>query len=192
MAEFLTPFGIAMWALFFLVPVGRGVEEERIKPEEYELVFEKLYHWSQTKPYAVKTTEAPHYRRFVMQRGGNPLAGPHGGDSSERRGHRAPLGVSDGKGIMFVSNTGEILPAGFLPIRCGQFPTDNVVEVYQKHPVFLSLRTPSGFKGKCGVCEYNTICGGSRSRAFGVTGDPLEAEPDCLHVPEKLRELQPA
>ena len=76
MAEFLTPFGIAMWALFFLVPVGRGIEEERIKPEEYELVFEKLYHWSKTKPYAVKTTEAPHYRRFVMQRGGNPLAGP--------------------------------------------------------------------------------------------------------------------
>ena len=78
MAEFLTPFGIAMWALFFLVPVGRGIEEERIKPEEYELVFEKLFHWSKTKPYAVKTTEAPHYRRFVMQRGGNPLAGPQG------------------------------------------------------------------------------------------------------------------
>ena len=193
MAEFLTPFGISMWALFFLVPVGRGIEEERIKPEEYELVFEKLFHWSKTKPYAVKTTEAPHYRRFVMQRGGNPLAGPGGqGDSSERRGHRAPLGVSDGKGIMFVSHVGEILPAGFLPIRCGQFPIDNVVEVYQKHPVFLSLRTPSGFKGKCGVCEFNTICGGSRSRAFGVTGDPLESEPDCLHVPEKLRALQPA
>ena len=122
MAEFLTPLGIAMWALFFLVPVGRGVEEERIKPEEYELVFEKLFHWSKTKPYAVKTTEAPHYRRFVMERGGNPLAGPHGGDSSERRGHRAPLGVTDGKGIMFVSNTGEILPAGFLPIGCGKFP----------------------------------------------------------------------
>ena len=64
-----------------------------------------------------------------------------------------------------------------------------MVEVYQKHPVFLSLRTPSGFKGKCGVCEYNTICGGSRSRAFGVTGDPLESEPDCLHVPEKLRDI---
>ncbi len=197
MAEYLAPLGIAMWALFFLVPVGRGVEEERITPEEYENVFDKLFHWSKTMPYAVKTTEAPHYRRYVMQRGGDPLAGPRhpgGGhaDSAERRGHRAPLGVTDGKGIMFVSNIGEIFPAGFLPICCGTFPQENVVEVYQKHPVFLSLRNPAGFKGKCGVCEYNPICGGSRSRAFGVTGDPLESEPDCLHVPEKLRGLQPA
>jgi radical SAM protein len=193
MAEFLMPFDIAMWALFFLIPVGRGFDEERIRPEEYETVFEKLYGWSQTMPYAVKTTEAPHYRRFVMQRGGNPLAGPRGsGGGHERRGHRAPLGVTDGKGIMFVSHIGEIFPAGFLPICCGRFPKDSVVDVYQKHPVFLDLRTPSRFKGKCGVCEYNMICGGSRSRAYGVTGDAMESEPDCLHIPEKWRELQPA
>ena len=182
-----------MWALFFLVPVGRGIEEERIKPEEYEVVFEKLYNWSKTKPYAVKTTEAPHYRRFVMQRGGNPLAGPHdpqagAPDSSERRGHRAPLGVTDGKGIMFVSHIGEILPAGFLPIRCGGSPGQRGRSLSEA-PRIPHLRGPSRFKGKCGVCEYNTICGGSRSRAFGVTGDPLESEPDCLHMPEKLRDL---
>jgi radical SAM protein len=185
MAEFLVPYGIAMWALFFLVPVGRGFNEERIRPEEYEQVFEKVYGWSQTMPYAVKTTEAPHYRRYVLQRGGNPLAAPkaargHSG-AAHPRGHRAPLGVSDGRGIMFVSHKGEIFPAGFLPICCGRFPADNVVEVYQKHPLFLDLRTPNLFKGKCGVCDYNTVCGGSRSRAYGVTGDPLESEPDCLY-----------
>ena len=214
MAGFLVPFDIAMWALFFLIPVGRGFDEERIRPEEYEQVFEKLYGWSQTMPYAVKTTEAPHYRRFVIERGGNPLAGPRDhpssalekgagsesgnqrasarymhanrsadDDAASRRGHRAPLGVTDGKGIMFVSNVGEILPAGFLPICCGRFPRDNIVDIYQKHPVFLELRTPSRLKGKCGLCEFNTICGGSRSRAYAVTGDYLESEPDCLHIP---------
>jgi radical SAM protein len=183
MAEFLTRYGIAMWALFFLVPVGRGAAEERITPGEYESVFEKLYHWSKTKPFAVKTTEAPHYRRFVVERGGNPLAGPRGSDGSERRGHRAPLGVSDGKGVIFVSSTGDILPAGFLPIRCGTFPHDDVVEIYRKHPLFVSLRSPSCFKGKCGECEFNAICGGSRARAYAVTGDPLESEPDCVYTP---------
>jgi radical SAM protein len=187
MAEFLTPYGIAMWALFFLVPVGRGAAEERIKPWKYESVFEKLYHWSKIKPFATKTTEAPHYRRFVVERGGNPLAGPSGSDGTERRGHRAPLGISDGKGIMFVSSTGDILPAGFLPLRCGKFPDDNLVEIYQKHPLFISLRNPSRFKGKCRVCEYNQICGGSRSRAYAVTGDPLESEPDCVYIPAGSR-----
>ena len=184
MAELLATQGIAMWAVFFLIPVGRGVEEERIKPQEYEEVFERLWHHAQNKPYSVKTTEAPHYRRFVLQRGGDPLAGPQGkNDSAARRGHRAPLGVGDGKGIMFVGHTGEIYPAGFLPLRCGRFPDDSVVNVYRNHATFRALRDPDGFKGRCGVCEYRHVCGGSRARAYAVTGDPLETEPDCIYIP---------
>jgi len=211
LAALLAGRGIAMWSVFFLVPVGRGVEEERIKPEEYEIAFERLWHHAQRQPYAVKTTEAPHYRRYVLQHGGNPLAAPrhagHGGadpssgipagrqtrprpqaeshdDAPDRLArHRAPLGVGDGKGVMFVSHVGEIYPAGFLPLVCGRFPRDNVVEVYQNHPVFRMLRDANQLKGICGVCEYRYVCGGSRARAYAVTGDPLAAEPDCVYVP---------
>ncbi len=146
MAELLSGQGIAMWSVFFLVPVGRGVEEERIRPEEYELVFARLWHHAGRQPYAVKTTEAPHYRRFVLQHHGDPLAGP-GGAGGGRPGHgpRGPLGVGDGKGVMFVSHVGEIFPAGFLPLCCGRFPADSVVEVYQDHPTFraCAIRTVS-------------------------------------------------
>ena len=186
-AELLATCGIAMWAVFFLVPVGRGVDEQRIAPEEYESVFARLWYHSRRQPYAVKTTEAPHYRRFVLQQGGDPLAGPGGaGDAAERRGHRAPLGVGDGRGIMFVSHTGDIFPAGFLPLRCGRFPHDSVVDVYQNHATFRALRDPDRFKGRCGVCEYRQVCGGSRARAYAVTGDFLESEPDCVYVPATL------
>ncbi len=181
MAELLASQGIAMWSLFFLVPVGRGVEEERIRPEEYELVFERLWHHAQSQPYAVKTTEAPHYRRFVLQHGGDPLAG---GARPPGHGHRGPLGVGDGKGVMFVSHMGEIFPAGFLPLCCGRFPADSVVEVYQNHSTFRALRDPDHFRGKCGICEYRAVCGGSRARAYAVTGDPLETEPDCVYEPQ--------
>jgi radical SAM protein len=188
MAELLAGQGIAMWSVFFLVPVGRGAEEERISAAEYEEVFARLWHHAQCRPFAVKTTEAPHYRRFVLERGGDPLAGPRGAaDGAARRGHRAPLGVGDGKGIMFVSHTGEIYPAGFLPLGCGRFPRDSVIEVYQKHPVFLALRDPDRFKGRCGICEYRQVCGGSRARAYAVTGDYLESEPDCAYVPRAER-----
>jgi MoaA/NifB/PqqE/SkfB family radical SAM enzyme len=183
MAELLSREGIAMWSVFFLVPVGRGVEEERITAEEYEIVFERLWRHAQRQPYAVKTTEAPHYRRFVLQHGGDPLAGPGGGQPGRGPGHRGPLGVGDGKGVMFVSHRGEILPAGFLPLRCGRFPADSVVEVYQDHPTFRALRDPDGFKGKCGVCEYRAVCGGSRARAYALTGDPLQSDPDCAYQP---------
>jgi AdoMet-dependent heme synthase len=184
MAELLAKQGIAMWSVFFLVPVGRGIEEERIAPQQYETVFGQLWRHAQCQPYAVKTTEAPHYRRFVLQQGGDPLAGAAGGgEGGGRPSHRAPLGVGDGKGVMFVSHTGEIYPAGFLPLCCGRFPQDSVVDVYQRHPTFLALRDPDHFKGRCGVCEYRHICGGSRARAYAVTGDYLATEPDCVYVP---------
>ncbi len=193
LADLLAEQGIAMWAAFFLVPVGRGIDEQRLAADEYELVFERLWHHSQVQPYGVKTTEAPHYRRFVLERGGDPLAGPPGRPSSggPARGHRAPLGVGDGKGIMFVGHTGEIFPAGFLPIECGRFPESSVVDVYQNHSLFRALRDPDRFQPKCGICEYRHNCGGSRSRAYAVTGDPLGAEPDCIHIPEGAAEDVP-
>jgi radical SAM protein len=184
-AELLAQQGIAMWAVFFLVPVGRGVEEERLRPEEYETVFAKLFNHANRQPYAVKTTEAPHYRRFVLQQGGDPLAGPKAKDAAAGRGHRAPLGVGDGKGVMFVSHVGEIYPAGFLPLKCGRFPDDSVVDTYQNHPTMRALRDPDHFKGRCGICEYRHVCGGSRARAYAVTGDPLETEPDCVYQPRR-------
>lgn len=184
LAELLAEKGIAMWASFFLIPVGRGVEEQRLSAEEVEHVFGKLWQHAQSQPYSVKTTEAPHYRRYVMQQGGDPLAGPHGkSDDGKHRGHRAPLGVGDGKGVMFCSHRGEIYPSGFLPLLCGRYPENSVVDAYQNHPTFRALRDPEGFNGKCAVCKYREPCGGSRARAYAVYGDPLASEPDCFYEP---------
>jgi radical SAM protein len=183
MAKLFADKQIMMWSVFFLVPVGRGILEERISPQEYEEVFDKLWRLSQRQPFGIKTTEAPHYRRFVMQHGGDPLARPTVSSHRPSRPRGTPLGVGDGKGVMFVGHTGEIYPAGFLPLECGRFPADSVVDVYQHHPTFLALRNPDRFGGKCGVCEYRYVCGGSRARAFALTGDALAEEPDCAYMP---------
>jgi len=186
MAELLATQQIAMWSVFFLIPVGRGVEEERITPAEYEIAFDKLWQTAGRGLFSVKTTEAPHYRRYVLQQNGDPLAAPSKvKDPSGRGHHRAPLGVWDGRGVMFISHSGEVYPAGFLPVVCGRFPDDSVVDVYKNHPTFRALRDFDQFKGKCGLCEYRHICGGSRARAFAVTGDFLESEPDCVYEPEQ-------
>ncbi len=180
MASLLATLDIALWSVFFLIPVGRGLAEQRIRPDEYEGVFEQLWDAAQAGHFGVKTTEAHHYRRFVLQRKGNPQKMPtRDGGSYER----APLGINDGKGVMFVSHIGEVQPSGFMPIVCGRFPAESVVEVYQNSETFRSLRDPNQFGGKCGVCEYRQVCGGSRARALAVTGDPLGPEPDCTYVP---------
>ena len=187
-ADLITRFDIQLWSVFLLVPVGRGTDLNRIAPEEYEEVFHTLWLQSQQQPYGIKTTEAQHYRRFVLQQKDNPLRVGSGEDVKNRM--RAPLGVNDGKGVMFVGHTGEYFPSGFIPVFCGRFPDRSIVDAYQNSDVFLALRDADRLKGKCGVCEYRQICGGSRSRSYGVTGDMLAAEPDCIYIPPKWQEQQ--
>ncbi len=185
LAEILASEAIVLWSVFFLVPVGRGEQLNRISPQQCEEVFEKLWFHAQRQPYGIKTTEAPHYRRFVLARRGNPQHKPD--EFASARNHRAPLGINDGKGVMFIDHRGAIYPSGFLPVRCGRFPRDSVVDVYQNSPIFRQLRDANQLKGKCGRCSFRHACGGSRARAYAVTGDLLAAEPDCVYIPNAVQ-----
>ncbi len=185
-ADQIEAAGIVLWSVFFLVPVGRGLAEQRITAVQCEEVFETLWQNATRRSFGIKTTEAHHYRRFVLQKQGDPQRNPvgHAGDRLQR----APLGVNDGKGVMFISHTGQVFPSGFMPIECGRFPRQSVVEIYQDSTLMRQLRNPDRFSGKCGVCEYRQICGGSRARAYAVTRDPLASEPDCAYTPKAIQD----
>jgi MoaA/NifB/PqqE/SkfB family radical SAM enzyme len=185
--------GVVMWSVFFLVPTGRAAAEgmaggpRRLTADEAEAAFETLWRLSHRQAYAIKTTEAPHYRRFLAQKATEQRRG-HGIAANEPEpavasAARHFVGTNDGKGVVFVGHTGQIFPSGFLPIPCGRFPFDSVVRVYQKAALFEALRDPDRLGGKCGACEFRNVCGGSRARAFAVSGDPLAEEPDCAYVP---------
>ena len=185
-AQLIAWHDVVLWSVFLLVPIGRGLAESRIAPEQYEELFERLWSQSRRQPYAIKTTEAHHYRRYALQRVAKMSAGAVDSEVNRPvrdRIQRAPLGVNDGRGCLFVSHTGSVYPSGFMALACGQFPEKSIVDIYQNSPVFRSLRDPDRLGGKCGVCEYRSICGGSRARAFSLTRDPLAAEPDCVYIP---------
>jgi radical SAM protein len=186
MADRFAKLGIAMWSVFFLIPVGRATEMARLNADQCEDAFARLLAQSRRQPYLVKTTEAMHYRRHVIQNTPKPKSSSSG--SPEARPF-IPAGVRDGKGVMFVGHTGEIHPTGFLPVHCGQFPAQSVVEVYQNSPTFKMLRDSDQLQGKCGVCEFRNVCGGSRARAFGVTGNLMAAEPDCNYIPPNYEKV---
>jgi len=184
-AAMLAEHEIVLWSLFLIIPVGRATEAMRLTGEQYEAAFERLWTLSGKYSFAIKTTEGMHYRRFVLQR---RQAEPKvSGARQSARGewaHGFP-GVNDGRGVLFLSHSGMIYPSGFLPLFCGVFPFNNVVDVYQNAPIFRRLRDSDSFEGKCGVCDYRHLCGGSRARAYAITGDPYAAEPDCVYVPPR-------
>ena len=181
-AQIAADVGTKMWSLFFLIVTGRAGEADDLTAGEYEKVFEFMYELSKTATFAVKTTEAMHYRRYVAQRMRDER-GPRPATEGARQVAFRTAGVSDGKGFVFVSHTGEIFPSGFLPVSGGNVLRDPLTSVYRDSELFRNLRDTSLREGKCGICEYVKVCGGSRSRAYALTGDYLASDPRCVYQP---------
>lgn len=192
-ARLISDAGAHIWEVFFLVQVGRGIATEAVSAEEHEDICHFLFEASHYG-FIVRTVEAPFFRRVVATRraGGEPpasdlyqrlssslmsLMGP------AREVPRAQTASTrDGKGIVFVAHDGEVYPAGFLPIPLGNVRTSPLATIYQDNPLLLSIRATE-FSGRCGVCEYSDLCGGSRARAFASSGDALGEDPACSFQP---------
>jgi AdoMet-dependent heme synthase len=188
----LQEMGVVLWSVFFLVPTGRGKQDDLLSAEECEQVFEKRYQISRRVKFHIKTTEGQHYRRFLLQKHAAEQIAPRAENSARPK---APAGVAyaldgtrpgvnDGKGFVFISHTGEVFPSGFLPLSGGNVREQPLAEIYRTSPLFMALRDTKQLHGKCGVCEYNQICGGSRARAYAVTGDAFAPDPCCIYQPE--------
>lgn len=190
-----------LWSVFLLVPTGRGEALQALPPEEVEDVL----HWlvDVASHLAVKTTEAPHFRRVVLQRrragDADPVATFGLGDTyrelraaldelrAERdlptRIPRPPLDINAGRGFVFIDHIGAVYPSGFLPVPGGSLRERSLPEIYRDAPLFRQLRDPALLEGRCGACEYRAVCGGSRSRAYAMSGNHLAEEPFCSYEP---------
>ena len=198
-------YGAMTWSVFFLVPTGRGKTEDEVSPAEYEAVMHFLYDCS--KYISAKTTEGHHYKRVVLQRSILDEKGLNVADYFdlhpiyfqlrdalqrivEANGiqpretiFRTPMHINAGNGFIFVSRRGEVFPSGFMPVSTGNVRDKSLAEIYRDSPLLQDLRNPAKLEGRCGLCEFVGICGGSRSRAYALSGDPLAEEPFCTYEP---------
>jgi radical SAM protein len=195
MADFVGGLDIVFWEVFFLVPMGRGALLGGLAAHQCERLFDVLYRAQKSRRFVVKVTEAPHYRRHVALREGRgrPAAAapvtamPAMLTRSEGPGHTiglAPRGVNAGNGFLFVSHRGEVFPSGFLPMSTGSVRRSTLAELYRGDETFRALRDPRRLTGRCGRCEFRSICGGSRARAYALTGDPFATDPWCAYEPQ--------
>lgn len=197
--ESVLDLGAALWSVFFLIPTGRGSHLEPLTAVEEEEVLHWLHDVSGL--VAIKTTEAPHYRRIAIQRADvsalddafpvGPLrsalrddtADLLGGREPRLRRPRPPIDVNAGRGFAFVDHVGMVYPSGFLPTAVGSVREQPFAAIYRESALLQALREPDSFGGRCGHCEFRTVCGGSRSRAYAATGDLLAEDPSCSYQP---------
>ncbi len=196
--KLILDLGVRVWEVFYFIPTGRGAYSLDLTPQEYEDVSHFLYDASRYG-VLVRTTEGPMFRRVVVERRraereGKPVeAGPLyrrlmekavkllGEPGGEARAHTT--GTRDGKGIVFVAYNGSVYPSGFLPVPVGNVRTAKLKDIYRGSSILRGLRDSSILKGRCRVCEYRDLCGGSRARAYAYTGDPFAEDPACIYRP---------
>ena len=184
MADLMASHGINVWNVFYLVPTGRGRQDAMIDVATAEASWDWLAELSERAPFAVRTTAAPQFRRTMFRRAKERAGGPVRLTGAGYQLREAPSGVqtrgiNDGKGFMFVDHIGNLCPSGFLQIPAGNVRTDDIGDVYRHSGLFRSLRDPSLLEGRCGRCEFADLCGGSRARAMGVSGNYLAEDPLC-------------
>ncbi|AKG53945.1 radical SAM domain heme biosynthesis protein [Dehalogenimonas sp. WBC-2] len=175
---------VAAFHPFMLVPTGRGkgLAQEELSPEDYETTLKWIFHKQKElgDRLSFKPTDAPHYYRIAQQCGGLDSGyghHGHGGLNAHTRGCLA------GTGFCFISHIGQVQGCGYLDIEAGNIRENTFAEVWNNSPLFCEIRDLSNLKGKCGFCEFKTVCGGCRARAYEVTGDYMAAEPYCSYKP---------
>ena len=173
MFELLTRLDVAAWNVFFFVPSSQEDRAEMLSAEETEQAFAKLYAglWPGSLP-------GENYGRATLPALSSPAAGAGDQDAFSRNGCGSlrAQGRKRQPWIVFMDYKGEVYPSRFLPVSAGNVTHHSLSEVYSESPLFTSLRDVSRLKGKCGRCPVRTICGGSRARAYAVTGDLFAAD----------------
>ncbi|MCL2135428.1 MAG: radical SAM protein [Candidatus Bathyarchaeota archaeon] len=175
--KIVTDMNAVEWDIFMLVPTGRGKIQMELTPDQYEETLQAIYAASLTSPIPIKVTCAPQYNRIVTQH----TTQQQNNCETQNIQHGNRRGCMAGNGFCFISHVGEVYGCGFLPLKAGNIRQQFFGEIYQNSTLFKQLRDPNMLKGKCGTCNYKTICGGCRARAFSTTQNYLQEEPYCKY-----------
>lgn len=180
--ELVVSLGAKAHHPFLLVPTGRGeaMKDQEISPEDYEKTLTWFYEMRDKVPLQFKPTCAPHYYRIFRQKerekGIAVRPETHGLDAMSK-------GCMGGQSFAFVSNTGKVQICGFLDVECGDIRKEPFSVVWENSEVFRQMRAWDDYNGRCGYCEYRSVCGGCRARAYAFTGDYMDEEPFCTYQP---------
>jgi radical SAM protein with 4Fe4S-binding SPASM domain len=182
-AALLKTFRIKQWNVAFPVPSTPAELEEMPSAGQFEGAFVRLYMLAQKVPFKIKTSEAPHYRRYILQQQVRERAGNGGDGQPFQDGIPGILPVNEDRGMLFVSHTGEVYPCPGLHAAAGNVRVVKLAEIYRSSQVFTLLRDQGNLTGKCGECAFKGVCGGSRARAYAMHGDMFTEDPSCIYRP---------
>jgi radical SAM protein with 4Fe4S-binding SPASM domain len=167
--KFAQQKGAWSFNLYFLVQTGRGQQMNDLSPEQTEAMLSYLVDEQDNyRPMLVRSKCAPHFKQIAYNKG---LGGLESG------------GCMAGTEYCRIMPQGEVTPCPYMTVVAGNLREKSFQEIWETSPVLLELREASRLKGRCGVCEFNRLCGGCRCRAHAAYGDYLQEDPACTYQP---------
>ncbi|MBU7004971.1 MAG: SPASM domain-containing protein, partial [Theionarchaea archaeon] len=169
--------GASIILYYQLVPVGRGEEigdSALTKSENRELIT-LISDLQKNCDAIIEPVAGPQYWSYLLNRKGlrgGPVLG-----LAEKVFH----GCSAGRGFVYIKPDGEVLACPFVDASCGNVREQSFDSIWGKSAVLENLRNrEERLKGRCGECNYRTVCGGCRGRAQAMTGDYMGEDPCCF------------
>ena len=97
-------------------------------------------------------------------------------------------GNSAGRKLLNINSEGDVRPDPFFPLTVGNIITEDFGDVWQSGELLDQLRIHprKQIGGICDGCKQLDICnGGSRARAYAITGDLWSEDPSCYLTKEE-------
>jgi len=188
-ADLIRPMRITRWNLHFLVPLVASSRAGMLRASEAEDVFATIDAMREKETFAIRVVEAPHYRRYRMQRDLDERLRNAGawadfaGYETHDGGDLMDSALEGARGFVFLSHAGDVRASEFLLLSAGNLRYRPLDAIYRSSDLFVALRDPNNLQGKCGRCEFRHICGGSRARAWTVDGNVFADDPLCAYEP---------
>ena len=179
----LYTYRVLLWNITFPVPGDARSADDLPTAGEFEAIFGRLHTIAQQVHFKVKTTEAQHYRRFVLQQRAKAKSDKLWQAPASDEGIPGIMPVNEARSTVFISHAGEVYPGSCLPVSAGNVRFQKLAEIYRNAELFTALRDASRLTGKCGECNFKEICGGSRARALAALGDMFTEDVSCIYRP---------
>ncbi len=180
--DFVADLGVDEFAVYDLIPVGRGksmMDEAMTQEQRVKLVRYLQFLQEDTEMVFSMSGGQPLYPEIAMEMHKQNGTKPKGLLLRNFWIHHA-VGCHAGMSYFSLRPNGDVYPCTFLPITVGNIRKQSLHDIWYNSPILNQLRDRSNLKGKCGSCEYRAECGGCRGRAYTCTGDYFESDPSCL------------
>ena len=193
--DFIEAEGVQRACFYHLVYSGRGSAADELKPAEVrkamDIIFERTMSFHKrglTKEILTVDNHADNVYLYLKLRELNPEFAEQVYQLMKWNGGGAN---SSGIGISNIDTQGNVHPDQFWQSATfGNVKERPFSEIWSdnSNPLLAGLRNRLPLlKGRCGVCRYKEICGGSfRVRALQVYGDPWAEDPACYLSDEEI------